>query len=67
MFNALSSSDSQNQVNQLEPRLLLTAIPLLIEILSYIFNLKVETESIPDLWKVACVLPLSKVGVSEMS
>ena len=51
--------------DKLNPGLLLLAAPLIVNILTHIFNLTLLTGTIPVLWKTAFVLPLHKNGSSD--
>ena len=59
-FPQTLSDHPVEKADQLEPRLLLLSTLLLVDCLSYMFNLTVGAESILDPWKTAYVLPLHK-------
>ena len=67
MLEALCGIDSKQSTgaDKLNPGLLLLDSPLIVNILTHIFNLTLLTDTIPVLWKTAFVLPLHKNGSTE--
>ena len=61
---ALSTIDPKKSTgaDDLDPQLLLLASPVISDIITHIFNLTLETNNIPRLWKTAYVSPLHKGG-----
>ena len=67
MLEALCGIDPKQSIgaDKLNPGPLLLASPLIVNILTHVFNLTLLTDILPVLWKTDFVLPLHKNGSAD--